>query len=248
MISAFKNLLHKFLSRNSELNPAKAYDIWSYSYDMQPGNLMLDLDEKIFSEMLRNINLENKVLADIGCGTGRHWQKIYEKKPALVMGFDVSSGMLKQLRRKFPEALTEQTKDNLLRPVPDKSVDCLIATLTIAHIRDIEQAIKSWSRILKDCGDLILTDFHPATLAKGGKRSFKHEGKSLWVINYVHSLEKIKDIFNKYGFLVIREEEKCILEEVKPYYAAQNALPVYEQFKGMPIIYGIHLKKGSVTE
>ena len=87
----------------------------------QPGNLMLDLDEHIFSELIKNIDLQNKTVADIGCGTGRHWQKIYAKNPAQVMGFDVSAGMLHQLLRKFPAAVTQLTTDNLLKTVPDSS-------------------------------------------------------------------------------------------------------------------------------
>jgi ubiquinone/menaquinone biosynthesis C-methylase UbiE len=226
----------------------EAYDFWSVSYDSQPGNLMLDLDEMIFTDLIKNIDLKNKRVADIGCGTGRHWQKIYEKNPAIVMGFDVSAGMLHQLMGKFPFAITQLTTDNLLKTLPDSFADCLVTTLTIAHIKSIEEAIASWSRVLKNGGDLVITDFHPSMLARGGKRSFRHETRSLSVINYIHPLEKVKKIFNKYGLAVIKEVERKVNEEVRPYYEAQNALPVYDRFKGMPIIYGLHLKKQRAAE
>ena len=141
-----------------------------------------------------------------------------------------------------------RTTDNLLKTVPDSSIDFLFTTLTIAHIKNIEEAIFSWSRILKKGGDLVITDFHPIMLNRGGKRSFRHNGKSLTVVNYVHPLEKVKGIFQQHELIVIQEEERKVNEKVKPYYETQNALPVYERYKDMPIIYGLHLKKQRAAE
>lgn len=248
MLTTLSRIFQKIYNPESEKDPEKAYDIWSVSYDFQSGNLMLDLDELIFSEMINIIDLENKIVADIGCGTGRHWQKIYDKKPAVVMGFDVSSGMLYQLQNKFPTAVIHQTTDNQLKMIPDLFIDCLVTTLTIAHIRNIEEAIASWSRILKDGGNLFITDFHPSMLAKGGKRSFMLNGKSHRVVNYVHPVEKVKKILSKHGFVIIKENEKVVNEEVKTYYHTQDAMPIYNRFLGIPIIYGLHLKKICVAE
>jgi hypothetical protein len=47
---------------------------------------------------------------------------------------------------------------------------------------------------------------------------------------------------------MIRQEERIVDEEVRVYYEAQNALPVYYRFQGIPIIYGLHLKKQGATE
>ncbi|MEP6747762.1 MAG: class I SAM-dependent methyltransferase [Bacteroidota bacterium] len=248
MIDSIKEYWHSKGSMPAEKPASEAYDAWSASYDCQPGNLMLDLDKIVFTDLIKNVTLENKRVADVGCGTGRHWEKLYSKQPNLVIGFDVSEGMLLQLARKFPAAITKHITNNLLEMVPNTFVDCLVSTLTIAHIKNIQEAIGAWSRITKDGGDLIITDFHPAILSKGGKRSFKHEGKSMAVTNYVHSLPKVKKAFAKHGFAVIKQEEKYVNEEVKHYYAAQNALHVYERYKNMPVIYGLHLKKEYAAE
>jgi ubiquinone/menaquinone biosynthesis C-methylase UbiE len=248
MLTTIKGLLQNKTSSLTEKPVVEAYDAWSASYDYQPGNLMLDLDEELFADLIKNIDLKNKRVADIGCGTGRHWQKIYSLLPRLVMGFDVSEGMLKQLKQKFPQALTQHTQDDHLTMAPNEFVDCIITTLTIAHIKNIDEAIAAWSRVIKKGGDLIITDFHPSLLAKGGKRSFKLGSKSVSVINYVHTVKKVKKSFAKQGFTVVKEEEKFIDEDVKHYYEAQNALPVYERFKGMPVIYGLHLKKEHAAE
>ncbi|HZZ76591.1 MAG TPA: class I SAM-dependent methyltransferase [Puia sp.] len=243
MITTFKDFLHTSGLLKSDLDPERAYEIWSAEYDRQTGNLMLDLDEKIFSHLIENIDFRDKEVADIGCGTGRHWQKIYSKNPSHLIGFDVSASMLEKLKSKFPFARTQKTTDNLLRSVADLSLDIIISTLTIAHIKNIEEAIASWSRVLKNGGHLIVTDFHPVLLANGGKRSFSHEGRSLSVKNYVHSIAKIKKALNAAGFTAVREEEESVNEEMRSYYEKKNALTVYERFKGMPVIYGLHLRK-----
>src|SRR5436305_13552460 len=140
MMTSFRVFLRKAGLSKSDLAPEQAYQIWSANYDNQPGNLMLDLDERIFSDLIGNIDLRDKKVADIGCGTGRHWQKIYAKNPSRLMGFDVSESMLILLKNKYPFALTQKTTDNLLTAIPDCSVDLIVSTLTVAHIENIEEA------------------------------------------------------------------------------------------------------------
>jgi len=226
-----------------EKKAAAAYDLWSSTYDEQPGNLMMDLDEIIFSSLLDSLEIKDKVIADIGCGTGRHWPKILNKTPGQLHGYDVSEGMLSKLRQKFPEAHTRRICDNNLPHLPASFLDIILSTLTIAHIENIEEVIKAWSRVLKNNGDIIITDFHPAALAYGGERTFQYKNQRLAVKNYVHSIDQIEKLAAENGLAVISKEERRVDDAVKYYYEQQNALPVFEKFKNMPIIYGIHLKK-----
>src|SRR5438045_907832 len=78
-------------------NAEWAYDLWSENYDDQPGNLMLDFDEEIFTMLLDKVDIKDRLVADMGCGTGRHWKKILNKKPGSLTGYDVSEGMLAKL-------------------------------------------------------------------------------------------------------------------------------------------------------
>ena len=45
MFASIKDYLQKKVTFSTERPVVAAYDIWSDSYDAQPGNLMLDLDE-----------------------------------------------------------------------------------------------------------------------------------------------------------------------------------------------------------
>ena len=250
MIPAIKNYISgRIFNRPvSEKKPADAYDLWSADYDHQPGNLMLDLDEVLFSKLLEKVDIENKAVADIGCGTGRHWNKLLKSTPLSLTGFDVSEGMLNKLKEKFPDANVYKITDDLFTRIHNPPYDLIISTLTIAHIENLEQALNAWCSILKTNAEIIITDFHPQMLAFGGKRTFKYKNRRLAVRNHVHPIDTVKNLLAAKGFRVLASEEFIIDESVKHYYDSQNASAVYEQFKGQPVIYGIYLKRGDDPE
>ncbi|GAC1311608.1 MAG: hypothetical protein NVSMB24_31470 [Mucilaginibacter sp.] len=241
--------LKRYFTRHITASPVyekevvEAYDLWAANYDAQPGNLMLDLDEFLFNKILADTDIKNKRIADIGCGTGRHWPKIFAENPAGLTGFDVSPGMLKRLKLKFPDGQTEIITDNLFDTIQDEVFDVIISTLTVAHIENIEEALMAWCRILSSKGDLIITDFHPDILAVGGKRTFSHQSARIAVRNFVHPTTTIRDILLRKNFQLVHREELHIDESVKHYYQQQNALAVYEKFKGLSAIYGMHFRR-----
>jgi Methylase involved in ubiquinone/menaquinone biosynthesis len=248
IIQKIISFLKRHLVVKAEMDSQKAYNIWASNYDKQPHNLMLALDELVFSELLNEVLVQGKTIADIGCGTGRHWQKMLDKNPGKITGFDVSEGMLKILHNKFPNANTHLLTGHILNDTADNDFDILVSTLSIAHIADAEAALKEWCRVLKPGGDLIITDYHPEALAKGGKRTFKNNQELITIKNHVHTIESIKTIAGQLHLKIIRLIEKPIDDSVKSYYEKQDALAIYEAWKNVPIIYGIHLKKINDTE
>lgn len=243
----FRHYVSRQLMVSKPENPEAAYNLWAQSYDNQPDNLMLALDEEVFSGLINNLIIENKIIVDIGCGTGRHWQKISDKRPKKIIGFDVSDEMLKMLQHKFPGAETHHLVNDELWELKNESCDIIFSTLTIAHIEHAEKALEEWNRVLKPGGDIVITDYHPVALEKGGKRTFSYKEKTIAVKNYVHSISKLKEIAGQLHLEVFRLVEKSIDEQARRYYEKQNALAVYEAWKGTPIIYGIHLKKSDVA-
>ena len=230
-------------NKSKEIDPEKGYNIWAGSYDDQPDNLMLALDEAVFSTLLKELEPTGKTVVDVGCGTGRHWKKILDTNPKQLTGYDVSEGMLNMLQQKFPQAETHQLTDNKLFKTADNSCDIIISTLTMAHIENAKDALQEWNRVLKPGGNIIITDYHPEVLKKGGQRTFKHDGKIVAVKNHIHSVEELKAIGGQLYWALERLTERKIDDSVKAYYEKQNALHVFESFKGMPVIYGLLFKK-----
>lgn len=238
-------LLYRLLGGKDE-QPVKAYDLWAKDYDLQPNNLMLALDEVVFSELLDAIDIKNKTIIDVGCGTGRHWKKIMSKEPDTLTGYDVSQKMLEVLEQKIPGAITHLQSEYKLVHSATNTIDAVISTLTIAHIQKPEQAMAEWNRVLKPGGFILITDYHPAALQKGGKRTFMYNGGTISVKNYIHSLEKVLAIGGQLNWQRIRLVEKAVDETLKPYYERENALDVYESFKGVPVCYGLLFNKKDV--
>jgi ubiquinone/menaquinone biosynthesis C-methylase UbiE len=243
MLRVFRKYFRSHELSPGEKNPEEAYDLWAAHYDRQPGNLMLDLDEIIFSDIFREIDIENKIVADIGCGTGRHWIKILDKHPRSLTGFDISDGMLLRLREKFPSATVKKISDNGFLGEPESFYDVIISTLTVAHIENVREALFAWSRILKNGGEMIITDFHPRLLDLGGKRTFSINRQQFAVKNFSHSIEKITDLLCEAKFSILNKFEKRIDESVKHYYKMQNAMAIFNKFKEEPVIYGLHARK-----
>jgi ubiquinone/menaquinone biosynthesis C-methylase UbiE len=236
-----------FPSYKKETEPGEAYDRWSHRYDNQPENLLLVLDEQLFCEMLNGTTLTGKVIIDIGCGTGRHWEKVLDKNPAKLSGYDVSAGMLDILRQKYPGAGAYLLTDERLYELGTGTCDRIISTLTIGYIPDITSALTEWCRVLRPGGEIIFTDYHPEALARGAKRTFFHEKEVIAIRNYLHPIRKINEIARQLHLQILRFSERKIDDSVKPYYEQQKALPVFERFYGVPIIYGIHLKKSDAV-
>jgi hypothetical protein len=50
------------------------------------------------------------------------------------------------------------------------------------------------------------------------------------------------------GLKELSVTETRIDDTMRPYYEKQNALTVFNRFRGVPIIYGIHLKKTDAAQ
>jgi SAM-dependent methyltransferase len=241
---SIRSRIRRFFRQGKHQDAAPAYDRWSANYDHQPGNLMLDLDAQVFKQMMEGIDRRGSFIVDIGCGTGRHWPWLMEAQPARLLGFDISAGMIAQLKAKYPGAEAQISSGHPLYGLGNGEVDLLISTLTIAHIKVPGLYFEEWARVLKPGGQLVLTDYHPAALAKGAERNFRDEGGDLISIrNFIHPLESLIAMLEKAGFEEIKRQERVIDERVKYYYDEQSASQLYHKFYGTPIIYGMRLEK-----
>ncbi len=245
MSNPFRQWFHKSLSRKveTELGSIAAYNLWSGQYDQQPGNLMLDLDEELFTALLSGVRVKGKRVADIGCGTGRHWPAILQAEPASLTGFDNSPGMLARLKEKFPAADTILIGDSSFPQATDGSFDLIVSTLTLAHIADAAAAVKTWCRLLAPGGHLLITDFHPDALASGGKRTFVHRDRLIAVRNYIFPVEALESALDVLGMKKINKIEKLIDASLHHYYVAKNAEHIYDRYLNAKMIYGLHYVK-----
>jgi ubiquinone/menaquinone biosynthesis C-methylase UbiE len=221
----------------------EAYKVWAQTYDDENDNLMLHYDKIILTELISQIKLKGKVILDYGCGTGRNWNDLLINNPAKLIGCDLSPEMLDKLKSKIRNAETYLMNNEKLYFLNKNDCDVIVSTLVIAHIKNIEELFTEWNRVMKVSGDIVITDFHPDILERGGSRTFKHGNESVTIENYFHSIPEIEKLLSSFGFKIVGRIEKIIDESVKHFYERHNALHVYERFKGLPFIYGIHMSR-----
>jgi len=202
------------------------------------------MDALLLDRLIQKGILNGKRLADIGCGTGRHWKKFESQYPEQIVGFDESEGMLSILHSKFPKHQIVKIKGDQFPVNFQNRFDIIISTLTLAHIKNLKKAMIAWAKLLDIGGEIIITDYHPDLLNKGGKRTFAFEKKSISIKNYIHPLDLIIEIWTGLGFTLIHRDQIYIDESIRSYYENKNSLALYEKFKGTPLIYSLYFRKG----
>ncbi len=237
--------LRRALRRLTAATPrtvASAYDLWSATYDDEGDNLLVLLDEDLFAGLLARIEVRGKRVVDVGCGTGRHWGKLLARAPSQLVGYDVSPGMLAQLRSKNPAATVHLASAEALVHTAAGTCDLLISTLALSHVADVDAAIREWARVLREGGDLLLTDFHPAAAAVA-ETTFVRRGRVIAIEKRARPLRALEAALVQAGFEPVVREERLIDEAVRHHYERAGKGEVYEALRGTPLLYGMHWVK-----
>lgn len=74
-----------------------------------------------------------------------------------MIGIDASAEMLAIARRKVPAAEFHECDLHAL-PLADASVDVVVCALSLVHVPDLTRALTEFVRVLRQGGDLVLSD------------------------------------------------------------------------------------------
>jgi len=98
----------------------------------------------------------HEVVADIGCGNGRYLAELARRGHAgLVIGADLSPGMLHAARGRAPEAGL-LVADATAPPFPDAAADLTLAMHMLYHVPEPDRAVRELRRITRPGGRLIV--------------------------------------------------------------------------------------------
>lgn len=118
-------------------------------------------EERLKYKLLSITNIKDKVVADLGCGTG-FVSLALANEASIVFSVDNSSNMLKQLKINSSDKnyknlyLIKSSLDNLT--LFDESVDAIFINMALHHIKDAKKAISEMHRVLKKDGVVIISD------------------------------------------------------------------------------------------
>lgn len=118
-----------------------------------------DYPNKIYECLVPQI--KNKIVLDLGCGTGKFMQKFYDKATKYY-GLDLSDQQLNIAKRKVDSNSVEFiccSAENI--PLPDNSVNIIIATWVLGTILELDRRNKvlaEMRRVLKGNGSIYLVE------------------------------------------------------------------------------------------
>lgn len=128
-------------------------------------------DKHKFFLMKKYLPKKNLQFLDLGCGAGHFYhllkQNGYEYR---YLGFEFSQEQVKKARKNA--LMVRRTNLNEKFPLPDASVDIILASEIIEHIYDTEFFLKESHRVLKNDGILFLTTPNIASLGSRLKLLF----------------------------------------------------------------------------
>lgn len=118
-------------------------------------------EERLKYKLLSQINIKDKAVADLGCGTG-FVSLALANEASIVFSVDNSINMLRQLKQNSLEKnykniyLIKSSLENI--SLFDELMDAVFINMALHHIKDAKKAIAEMYRVLKKDGAVIISD------------------------------------------------------------------------------------------
>ncbi len=184
------------------------FDGWAENYDTDIRIKGTGLDfyanyDEVMERTSEKIIAGN--IVEIGIGTGNLARKIMEKNRNVTdyMGIDQSINMLKQAKKKCPEAKL-RIGTFLKLPLSDSVADTIVTSYAFHHCNDEEKilAIAEMNRVLKKNGRIVIADLMFANDNSRDKFTETCTEQEREELNdeYFSNVDKVEEILRSFGF------------------------------------------------
>ncbi len=233
-------MIDKDFKRKIFNRSAKSYDQFSILQNQVSDNLF---------DILRKIQLNPKLILDLGCGTGRNGIILRNTyKYATVVNYDFSENMLSQARYKqinlIDTSIVAKRSSFICGDIENlvftkKIFDIVWSTNSLQWCNDLPITFKNIGSILKSDGLFIFTTFGPKTLYE--LRNITKEISGFKKTNDFTDVESIKNILINEGFSnpVIESKDICL--------KYNNIKNLFLELKSIGATSGLINKKNGLT-
>jgi ubiquinone/menaquinone biosynthesis C-methylase UbiE len=116
---------------------------------------------KILKEIYEKYSIVGGLILDVGCGTGK--LKEYLGESFDYEGIDLSPAMIEQAQKRGYVGQVGAV-ESVIKTLPDKSVDHVVALSSLYFIRDIENLLKEFERVARKSFFVSFEYFEPETI------------------------------------------------------------------------------------
>lgn len=171
------------MAEPAPISARDGYALWADTWDATPSPIVA-LEERMLLPWIACLRPGRAI--DVGCGTGRWTERLSS------IGIDASAAMLSVAARKPGLRGRLTAGDAGALPIASRCADLVLCTLTLGHVPDRAAALREVARILKPGGWFLLTDFHPAAVAQGWRRTFRHEDRVYELEHHPYTVGQIQ--------------------------------------------------------
>jgi len=162
----------------------QGYALWAETWDDTPSPIAA-LEQRMLEPWIAELQARRAV--DVGCGTGRWTGRLGG------VGLDASKEMLRVAARKADLRGRLAVANASRLPIATGAADAVLSALMLGHVRRQETTMAEFARVLARGGQLLLTDFHPAAVARGWRRTFRDGGQVYELENHAYTVEQLRE-------------------------------------------------------
>jgi len=146
--------------------------------------------------------LKNKIVLEMGVGTGKTLAAILKQKPSKIYAIDFSNQAIKILKERFNDKAILKEADAKSVPYPNDYFDVVIAYYIFNNSlkKDRIKIINEVYRVLKKDGICLFEDFSIGDFRNTGQK----KGNNL--ISHFFEKEEIKELFHKFSSIKLKKE------------------------------------------
>jgi malonyl-CoA O-methyltransferase len=216
------------------LAPTEAYRLWAPLYREETA--ISYLDDRLVSAL--SPPAAGVRLLDAGCGTAR---RLGGAGAAIAVGVDLSIEMLAAASdRSHPLVAGDLRR----LPIASGSFDLVWCRLVIGHVAEIGAAYGELARVCRPGGTVVVTDFHPAAVAAGHRRTFRDAGGEVREVeHHVHSSESHAAWAALAGLRLRATREGRVGPEIRAFYRAAHREDSYRAHLGLPLVLALEFQR-----
>jgi malonyl-CoA O-methyltransferase len=220
------------------LRANEGYRLWAPSYsDETPISF---LENKLVSAMTPS--LAGLRLLDAGSGTCRRLrtadaERIVALEPSGEM---VAAGIANDGPIPSVEIVAGDVRE---MPLEDSSFDVVWCRLVVGHLPSTGAAYSELARVADHGATVIVSDFHPAAVDAGHRRSFRIGDERFEVEHYVHRPEEHVAAASSAGLGLRQIRDATIGSDVRSFYESAGRLEAYPDHFGLPVVLALAFRK-----